>query len=343
MWVQARSLLSPPMAGIVLCKTCGQLCVKKGKTALGTQRWWCQACNVSRVRFLTPNRLHIDKILRISNALLVPGSTIRGVERDTRFNKNTITRYASRLTLPPCPCGLPALHRMWCSWRFERSPARQAMLSKTWLPKIPSWLRPALWVTGSESMHSRDVHTVHCQWKACPFPAMEGTTRCRQHANFYEFPMTMHDTALDLGEVWSPKNPHEDKPLVIGHRPVSTERLEASVKFMRQGYMDDRHRNAGDIGGVQSSPMMRHMGHGKGRGSSKTSAGRKRSQSRQHNTHRQSHDPLKRWSREALELEANRILGEEPLELDFIPEEDRLSLDDIYETADPSGGSVKVG
>jgi transposase-like protein len=335
-WCKARVLATLPRTSHVgRCDTCNIPMHRFGYTRNGTQRWRCGSCLVTGTGaygtngFIRASRMiSPQQVEAIKSALLTPGMTLRQIEAITHHNKATIATYAKLLGLkrPPCPCGQPAGHKGWCSWQFQRHPLRQAALAKTWRVTVPSWMRPAIWVLGSDSMHSRDVHTAHCHWKGCPFPAVENTTRCRQHGNFYEYPMTMHDTAINYEEVWSPKQPERKTPLFIGHRPASTDRLEQSLRYMNRGYLDERHRNAGDaILNSQSSPSMRHMGHGKGRGSSKTSAGRRRTIARSaHNSnHRQSHDPIKRWSREALELEANRILGEEPLELDFVPLEER--------------------
>jgi transposase-like protein len=342
-WVKSRALASITCTSQTgFCGRCGIPMHRFGYNRGGSQRWRCHTCNTTRsagTEWRGNNVLSPEKVEDIKQALLTPGLSLRQIERLTHHNKATISSYRDLLGIqrPPCPCGQPAGHKGWCSWQFQRHPIRQATLAKTWVTTIPAWMRPAIWVLGSDSMHRSEVRTIHCQWKACPFPVVDGTTRCRQHANFYEFPMTMHDTALNLEEVWSPKNPDQNMPLVIGRRPASTDNLERSLTFRHNGYFDDRHRNAGDSGAnIQASPSMRHMGHGKGRGSSKTTRGKQRiiARAAHNSSHRQSHDPTKRWSREALELEANRILGEEPIELDFVPESERQD-GAIYREYDP--------
>ena len=75
--------------------------------------------------------LPIRKQTRIGR-LLADGFGVREIASIVGASKITVNRYrkiivcngAVRLI---CPCGAAAGHRGWCSWRYQRSPARQAL------------------------------------------------------------------------------------------------------------------------------------------------------------------------------------------------------------------------
>ncbi len=234
-WAKARVLaMIPSTVHEGTCAVCHIPMTRYGYTTAGVQRWKCRNCLVTSTgQRRAPNILKPAKIEAIKVALLTPGLTLRKIEVLTHSNKATIATYARLLGIqrPPCPCGQSAGHKGWCAWQFERSPIRRAALAKTWRPRIPSWQRPGIWMLGGDSMHSSDVHIVHCQWKACPFPAEEGTTRCRYHANFYEYPMTMHDTSIDPLDYFRPSEPHAPYSLINDVRPV--DRVAPVSTFVR--------------------------------------------------------------------------------------------------------------
>lgn len=61
--------------------------------------------------------------------LLADGESVRKIARAVGCAKPTVGRYAKLYRVPVlCPCGKDSRHNGWCSWRYLRSPARQAWI-----------------------------------------------------------------------------------------------------------------------------------------------------------------------------------------------------------------------
>lgn len=173
-----------------------------------------------------------------------------------------------------------------------------------------------LWNT---SLHRRIVPKAKaCSWKACPFPAI-GKGRCHHHSSFFAYPISMTDSTLDRGSLYSPRNPTAPYTLAAEF-PHRIESLERSLIFERRTHkggeqlrsIDDRHKNMGKENiALQQSPTMRHMGHGSGHSkkgglrSQKTK--RKASLKNKVGGNHPSHDVEKRWSRKRIWDGPNRF------------------------------------
>jgi hypothetical protein len=172
--------------------------------------------------------------------------------------------------------------------------------------------RPAHFFLGFMRNYGEQFQRVaHCKIKACPMPLFRGVGEyCFQHNHFFDYKMSMTDSALDAREMYNPAEPHAPYTLAREFL-ISTDNLEKSLRFRDQhGNLVAAHRNAG-TSNYSRSPTRLHMRLGNGsHTSSKTSRGRRRRASRDHG-HRDL-GKKKRWSREtieALELEADHILG----------------------------------
>ena len=66
--------------------------------------------------------------------LIIEGKSIRAVVALTGMAKLTVAKLRLRIKaaglLSDCPCGKPNGHRGWCSYRFERSTSRQAVVAR---------------------------------------------------------------------------------------------------------------------------------------------------------------------------------------------------------------------
>lgn len=90
------------------------------------------------------------------------GATVRKVAVRAHVAKATAKRYRPT-AVPDCPCGQPAGHRGWCSFRFSRSTRRQALRILQFHGNV---LQPIL--------------SSRCSVKACPYPAATDGL-CRAH------------------------------------------------------------------------------------------------------------------------------------------------------------------
>lgn len=69
----------------------------------------------------------IDLIEHLSRG----GATVREVSRLVGANRNTVQRYRKAYVDDcTCPCGKPLKHRVWCSFRYAKSPARQLTMQQ---------------------------------------------------------------------------------------------------------------------------------------------------------------------------------------------------------------------
>lgn len=68
--------------------------------------------------------------------LFLGGESVRGVMAKVKIANETARRIQRRILAAiaageisvSCPCGGPLGHRGWCSWRYKRSPGRQAFM-----------------------------------------------------------------------------------------------------------------------------------------------------------------------------------------------------------------------
>jgi len=238
-----------------------------------------------------------------------------------------------------CECGGVYGHHGWCAPRFSRSPKRQALIQKLTQPKIPSWQRPTMIWLGQtfNPMATKDVKkTAKCSVRECVFPVLNGVGEyCFQHNHFFDYGMTMHDQTIDVGTLFTPKFPHMAYELAP-EIPRTIASLERSLTFVRRGVIRNDHKNIGD----DSKPTVTNYGQSPSSGRRRVSHGKKKIRLSQRRRgagwkgSRQAHDPRKRWTRETLEAEANSILGESPIDVEynFIPLEERGDEDYEYES-----------
>lgn len=126
---------APGVSVAPACRFCGGTTKRFGRTETGYQRYRCRSC--SRVMSDSPrpqrggNRLKAEKEAKLRE-LLAAGWSIRSAAAAAGVSKRTAELRAREIQAT-CPCGQPARHRGWCSWRFQRSPRRQEFLER-WRP-----------------------------------------------------------------------------------------------------------------------------------------------------------------------------------------------------------------
>jgi len=124
---------------VASCLKCKGPMVRCGIQSDGIQRIICTSCNVrlqvaySRVTARKSNKY------RLAAYLLGAGKSVREVETMTGVPKKTVSdirKDVMRNSDVFCGCGQEAGHKGWCSFRYDRSPARQAFMTR--------WGRPPL-------------------------------------------------------------------------------------------------------------------------------------------------------------------------------------------------------
>lgn len=196
------------------------------------------------------------------------------------------------------------------------------------------WKRPAIWMLGAESLHRRMVRKSVCGAKGCVMPPVAGAEFCLHHDKFFAYPISMTDSAVDYRSFWKPWNPHAGYELVNSERPRSIWNLEKSLTFVKQSVVDSRHKSTTEkpvkptvTDYSRSSGRMGMRSSGGSHTSSKTTAGRRRAASRQGPGGRHT-TKEKCWDREtieALEKEADKILGLDTPEVTIRAEEMRMA------------------
>lgn len=154
------------------------------------------------------NRLPKGLQLMVRRLLLTPGYSVRMIMAEACVAKQTISTIRKQLLseIPACPCGEPQDHKGWCAWRFQRSPKRQAFITRIQKCTIPYWQRPAMWTLGAESMHINAIPKYeHCKVRACAYPANgNGQSLCHHHFHFFDRGMQRLNGKLDLADIFSP-------------------------------------------------------------------------------------------------------------------------------------------
>lgn len=125
---------------------------------------------------------------------------------------------------------------------------RRGVEIQRWIPllcltrKSGSRPVPSMGTFNPNSLH-RDAIPKYavCQWKGCPFPAVD--VFCRHHARFFEFDLSMTDNALDSSDFFKPWDRSAPYTLVNTTREPSIEKLELSLTRVNQhGVFEGRHR-----------------------------------------------------------------------------------------------------
>jgi transposase-like protein len=128
------------------CPTCGEMKWRRhGKTRNGNARLRCQCCGRTILNPLTYlaqtvfGGMRNSTELQIAILMLLKGNSIRESARMAGMSKDTVAKLFPRLLAELsrsgrgdiyCPCGRKSPHRGWCSYRFENSPARKAVMAK---------------------------------------------------------------------------------------------------------------------------------------------------------------------------------------------------------------------
>ena len=115
--------------------------VKSGHTRSGQQRLRCESCSDSHYKYEgeKPETKTDRKRRLIAEALAVPGTTARSIEKALGISNASIRRMMKQVERPACPCGAPAGHCGWCSYRFEQSPARQKFIKEWHRQRRKTW------------------------------------------------------------------------------------------------------------------------------------------------------------------------------------------------------------
>ena len=122
---------------VACCIECRGPMVKAGLLDDGIQRIICTPC---RVRLqVSYSRMRVRKTSkgRLAAYLLGAGKSIREVARMSGISKKTVNdirKDVMRNSDVLCGCGQEAGHNGWCSFRYDRSPARQAFMARMGRP-----------------------------------------------------------------------------------------------------------------------------------------------------------------------------------------------------------------
>ena len=104
-----------------------------GKTRGGSQRYRCKLCGKC-FTWGRPAVYHRSGKFDAVKLLVIEGKSNRAIQRELGISKHTVARYRffieAEFGIGRCPCGLPATHQGWCSYRYDNSPKRQAVMKK---------------------------------------------------------------------------------------------------------------------------------------------------------------------------------------------------------------------
>lgn len=121
------------------CLQCRGPLVRCGLLPDGGQRLLCKPCGVRIQASYSHSRIYKNKVgkYRLAAYLLGMGRSIREVESLVGISKKTVNDIRKSIMRNAdvlCGCGQEIGHKGWCSFRYDRSPARQAFMSRMGRP-----------------------------------------------------------------------------------------------------------------------------------------------------------------------------------------------------------------
>lgn len=120
-----------------MCVTCHNVCIMSGVDRNGRQRWRCRTCDFSFLGSGEVNQIKKEK-RELAVSLFRSAKSVRQVAAEVGISTQTAQKIRDEEIKEPilCPCGKDAKRQGWCKFRYEQSPARQAVMEKVHMGHI---------------------------------------------------------------------------------------------------------------------------------------------------------------------------------------------------------------